>query len=61
MNSINETEENQMYKYLSDALFEVCEKKPSNPIGFLSKHLLYLIGDDPELISKSMTKGKVKE
>ena len=58
MKTINETEENIMYKYLSESLLEVCEKKPSNPIGFLSKSLLSLIGDDPELLSRTLTKQK---
>jgi len=59
MNSkkMNETEENKMYQFLSDALLEVCETKPSNPIGFLAKSLLSKIGDDPEeFLKKTLTK-----
>ncbi len=57
MKTIEETEENLMYKYLSEALFEVCEQKPSNPISFLSKTLLQLVGDRPDqLISSNKSK-----
>jgi len=59
---MNEIEENKMYQALSDALLEVCETKPSNPIEFLAKSLLSKTGDNfDEFRKKTRTKTtKVK-
>lgn len=47
MKKISELEENEMYKIINDALFSLCEEKPNNPVEFLSKSMLCLIGEDP--------------
>lgn len=48
MSKIDEKEENEMYKIISDALFSLCENKPKNPIKYLSAKMLELIGDNPD-------------
>lgn len=48
MKKISETEENEMYKIINQALFCLCEEKPNNPVEFLSKKMLKILGDNPE-------------
>ena len=50
MKKISETEENEMYKTLSEALFSLCETKPKDAIEHLARKLLELSGDNPELV-----------
>ena len=45
--SIDEKEEQEIYKVISDALLTLCEQKPNDPVDFLSRKMLELIGDDP--------------
>ena len=45
--SIDEKEEQEVYKVISDALLTLCEQKPNDPVDFLSRKMLELIGDDP--------------
>ena len=45
--STSETEEQEIYRVISDALLCLCEQKPNDPVDFLSRKMLELIGDDP--------------
>ena len=47
IHSIDEKEEQEIYKVISDALLTLCEQKPNDPVDFLSRKMLELIGDDP--------------
>jgi hypothetical protein len=40
-------EENKMYQIINDALFSLCEEKPNNPVDFLARKMIELIGMDP--------------
>ena len=44
--STSETEEQEIYRVISDALLCLCEQKPNDPVDFLSRKMLELIGDD---------------
>jgi len=43
---VSEAEETEMYRIVSDALFALCDKKPTNPVEFLARKLLELVGDE---------------
>ena len=44
----SETEEQEIYKVISEALLSLCEEKPNDPVDYLSRKMLELIGDDPK-------------
>lgn len=57
---ITEAEENEMYSIINNALFSLCEEKPNDPIDFLSRKMLELLGDDPnslDLRRKNLSKS----
>ena len=49
-----ETEE-EIYNVISEALLQLCEQKPNAPVDFLSRKMLELIGDNPELFERKKT------
>ena len=58
MKKISIEEENEMYQIINDALFELCEEKPNNPIDYLARKMIELIGLEP---NQALTiKKKVK-
>lgn len=50
--SIQFNYEEQIFSIINDALFNICEEKPSNPIESLSAKMFQLIGEDPSEILK---------
>ncbi len=50
----HETEE-EIYSVISEALLQLCEQKPNAPVDFLSRKMLELIGDNPELFERKKT------
>ena len=40
-------EEEKIYDVISKALLSLCEQKPNDPVDFLSRKMLELIGEDP--------------
>lgn len=56
--STSETEEQEIYRVISDALLCLCEQKPNDPVDFLSRKMLELIGDDP---STAVRKKEITE
>ena len=44
----SETEEQEIYRVISEALLSLCEEKPNDPVDYLSRKMLELIGDDPQ-------------
>ena len=56
--STSETEEQEIYRVISDALLCLCEQKPNDPVDFLSRKMLELIGDDP---STAVRKKEIEE
>lgn len=46
MKKITDLEENDMYKVINDALFSICEEKPNDPLDFLSRKMMDLVGED---------------
>lgn len=49
-------EDEKMYKIISDALLDLCENKPNDPIDYLSRKLFELIGDNPEKQMRAVNK-----
>ena len=45
--SLPPEEEKEIYNVISKALLSLCEKKPNDPVDFLSRKMLELIGEDP--------------
>lgn len=45
--SIPENEEKEIYRVINDALLSLCEEKPNDPVDYLSRKMLELIGEDP--------------
>jgi calcium-dependent protein kinase len=52
MIKITEKEENLMYQIINEALLGLCREKPNNPVDFLSKRMLEIIGLEGELFRK---------
>ena len=44
----SESDEQEIYKVISEALLSLCEEKPNDPVDYLSRKMLELIGDDPK-------------
>ena len=47
------SEEEKIYDVISKALLSLCEEKPNDPVDFLSRKMLELIGEKPSLRSVS--------
>ena len=43
----SESDEQEIYKVISEALLSLCGEKPNDPVDYLSRKMLELIGDDP--------------
>jgi calcium-dependent protein kinase len=52
MKKITEKEEKEMYDIIEGALLALCVEKPTNPVDFLSKKMLELVGDHSEMFRK---------
>jgi calcium-dependent protein kinase len=50
-----ETEEQEIYKVISEALLSLCEEKPNDPVDYLSRKMLELIGDDPNSVVRKLS------
>ena len=61
--STSETEEQEIYRVISDALLCLCEQKPNDPVDFLSRKMLELIGDDPStaIRKKEITENDIEK
>jgi hypothetical protein len=59
MKKISETEENEMYRILSEGIYSLCETKPQNAIEHLAKKLLEISGEHPDLLRRFSKKQKV--
>ena len=44
----SESDEHEIYRVISEALLSLCEEKPNDPVDYLSRKMLELIGDDPK-------------
>ena len=44
--SLPQKEEQEIYEVIKNALFSLCEEKPNDPVDFLSRKMLELIGED---------------
>ena len=50
-----ESEEQEIYKVISEALLSLCEEKPNDPVDYLSRKMLELIGDDPNGVVRKLS------
>ena len=61
MKKISEKEEKQMFKIINEALLKLCRDKPHNPVDYLSRCMLDVIGQKTELLRKKKTMGSIDE
>jgi calcium-dependent protein kinase len=61
MKKITEKEENLMYQIINEALLGLCREKPNNPVDFLSKHMLELVGLEGELYRRKKKLSIIEE
>ena len=61
MKKITDSEENEMYRLLSESLFSFCESKPKNSIEYLAKQMLEFAHEDPNTITTFTNKKEIKE
>lgn len=55
--SISEDESNKIYNVIRDALLALCQEKPNDPVDFLSRKMLEIIGEDPNSMIRGVTKA----
>ena len=56
--SMSEEEEKKIYDVINDALLSLCKEKPNDPVDFLSRKMLGLIGVDPSEIIRKVSKDR---
>ena len=56
----SESDEHEIYRVISEALLSLCEEKPNDPVDYLSRKMLELIGDDPKNAVRKKEKKKKK-
>lgn len=59
--SIPENEEKEIYRVINDALLSLCEEKPNDPVDYLSRKMLELIGEDPTKAVRKVEKVEDKQ
>ena len=55
--SISEDESNKIYNVIRDALLALCQEKPNDPVDFLSRKMLEIIGENPNSMIRGVTKS----
>ena len=61
---VTQEETQKIYKIIEEALLSLCQEKPNDPVDYLSRKMLQLIGEDPTItIRKKNTiiEGNVTE
>ena len=56
--SMSEEEEKKIYDVINDALLALCKEKPNDPVDFLSRKMLELIGVDPSEMVRNLNKDR---
>ena len=56
--SMSEEEEKKIYDVINDALLSLCKEKPNDPVDFLSRKMLELIGVDSSEIIRRVSKDR---
>ena len=57
-------ETQKIYEVIEEALLSLCQEKPNDPVDYLSRKMLELIGDDPNSAIRKKTtliEGEVKD
>ena len=57
----SESDEQEIYKVISEALLSLCEEKPNDPVDYLSRKMLELIGDDPKNAVRKKEEEEINE
>ena len=53
------SEEEKIYDVISKALLSLCEEKPNDPVDFLSRKMLELIGENPKPLVRVLESVRV--
>ena len=53
------SEEEKIYDVISKALLSLCEEKPNDPVDFLSRKMLELIGENPKPLVRVLDSVRV--
>lgn len=55
--ALSETDEKEIYRVIHDSLVALCEQKPNDPVDFLVRTMLEIIGEDSEAFFRDKTQG----